>query len=197
VKVSKLMKLLAGCALVGFSVPSMASTVYDNTTTTFSIAPTNSQNYAGTIDGVGFDLWTINLTRTAGLMVDVTTAQDTGLINPQDMATALSTLDNITHVDLLDGSMNILGGADAVYSLINYPGGTSSLTSSVFFSVAQQLMPGTYYLKVLGDVGTAYSGTVSAVPLPGAALLFGTALLGAGVIGRKKLAGKQVEAMAA
>jgi hypothetical protein len=35
------------------------------------------------------------------------------------------------------------------------------------------------------------------VPLPGAALLFGSALLGAGALGRKKLAGKQAQALAA
>lgn len=75
--------------------------------------------------------------------------------------------------------------------------GTTALGGEVF-SLSSFLAAGSYLLQVYGDNGTVYAGTVSAVPLPGAAILFATALLGAGVVGRKKKqADCKVEAVAA
>jgi hypothetical protein len=54
-------------------------------------------------------------------------------------------------------------------------------------------MPGTYSLKIYGDDGAAYSGTISAVPLPAAAWLFGSALLGLGAMRRKQKAAAKSE----
>jgi hypothetical protein len=190
-KVSNSIKMVLAGALLGFSVASSASTFYDNTTTSFNlgVGAGKQENYVGSINVGGVDTWAITLLAEAGLTVDITTSQDTGIINPQDVGTAVTMLDNITRVELLDSSNNVLGGANAVYSLANF-GDLSTLTSFVNFSVGTLLMPGTYSLKIYGDDGAAYSGTVSAVPLPGAALLFGSALLGMAGLRRKQAAGK-------
>lgn len=60
--------------------------------------------------------------------------------------------------------------------------------------------PAQYILRIGGVNGEGYLGhveAVSSVPLPGAAILFGSALLGAGVAGRKKIAAKRAELVAA
>lgn len=59
-----------------------------------------------------------------------------------------------------------------------------------------------YDFKLFGAAGTSVSGGVtadppSAVPLPAAGLLFGTALLGAAGLGRKKRETEQADAVAA
>jgi len=189
--------LLAGMIL-GVSGVSSASTYYDNVTSSFNlgVGVGAAENYVGNINLGGVDTWTINLLAPAGLTVDITTSQDTGTITPQDVGTAVAMLDNISHVDLVDSSNVIVGGANANYSLANF-GQLSTLTSFVNFSVGALLMPGTYYLKIYGDNGAAYSGTISAVPLPAAALLFGSVLLGAGALRRKLATGEKLEMAAA
>lgn len=172
-------------ALALASTQASASTYYDNMTTSFSLGTSSPANYVGAVNSGGIDLWTINLTHAAGLTVDITTSQDTGFVNPQDIPTAVGLLDNITRVELLDSSNTVLGGANAVYSLANF-GSLSTLTSFVNFSIGSLLMPGAYTLKIYGDDGAAYSGTVSAVPLPAAAWLFGSALMGFGALRRKQ-----------
>ena len=190
---SSIRAALAVGALALASSQAFASTYYDNVTTSFNlgVGAGLQENYVGNVDVGGLDTWAISLLAPAGLTVDITTSQDTGVINPQDLATAIAQLDNITHVDLVDGSNNIVGGANAVYSLTNF-GGLSTLTSFVNFSVGTLLMPGTYYLKISGDDGAAYSGTISAVPLPAAAWLFGSALLGLGALRRKQKANAEM-----
>lgn len=76
------------------------------------------------------------------------------------------------------------------------PNGTGD-GGAAYFLLSAFLTAGNYVLKITGVNGSSYSGTISAVPLPGAALLFGTALFGAGVIGRKKLGNNKAEAIAA
>jgi len=68
-------------------------------------------------------------------------------------------------------------------------------------AVFRALSAGTYFLKLSfanGDA-TAYGAStqVSAVPLPGAALLFGSALMGLGALRRKQKAGEKSEIAAA
>jgi hypothetical protein len=193
-KISSTLKMLLAGMILGVSAVSSASTYYDNTTTSFNlgVGAGLQENYVGVVNVGGFDTWTINLLAPAGLTVDITTSQDTGVINPQDVGTAIAMLDNITHVDLLDSSNNIVGGANAVYSLANF-GELSTLTSFVNFSVGTLLLPGAYTLKIYGDDGAAYSGTISAVPLPAAAWLFGSALLGLGALRRKQKVGANSE----
>lgn len=180
------------------SSQAFASTYYDNVSTTFNlgVGAGLQENYLGNVNVGGVDSWTINLLAPAGLTVDITTSQDTGVVNPQDLSTAIATLANITRVDLLDGANNVVGGANAIYSLANF-GELSTLTSFVNFSVASLLLPGAYTLKIYGDDGAAYSGTISAVPLPAAAWLFGSALLGAGALRRKQKSGEKSEMAAA
>lgn len=59
------------------------------------------------------------------------------------------------------------------------------------------LTQGHYLLELVGSGPGSVHGSVSAVPLPGAAFLFGTALLGAGVVGRRKVTANRAEAIAA
>jgi hypothetical protein len=180
-------KMVLAGALVGFSVAASASTYYDNVTSSFNlgVGAGLQENYVGNVNVGGLDSWTINLLAPAGLTVDITTSQDTGIVNPQDLPTAIATLANITRVDLVNSSNVVVGGANAVYALTNF-GDLSTLTSFVNFSVGSLLMPGAYTLKIYGDDGAAYSGTISAVPLPAAAWLFGSALLGLGAMRRKQ-----------
>lgn len=184
-KLTTSLKTLAACVALGCSMAASASTVYDTVSTTFSIAPTNTQAYVGTVDAAGFDMWNINLTAASGLVINLTTAQDNGPVPAFTQASAISTLKNITSVELFDSAMTSLGTAAATYTL-NGTASYASLGSSVYFSLANAFLPGVYHLKISGDSGTAYSGSVSAVPLPGAALLFGSALMGLGALRRKK-----------
>jgi len=79
------------------------------------------------------------------------------------------------------------GGTD--YSLIKTNG-----TGDITLATANLLGNGTYTLYYTvatgngfnGSDGSYFSGTVSAVPLPGAAALFGASLLGLGVFGRRR-----------
>jgi hypothetical protein len=54
-------------------------------------------------------------------------------------------------------------------------------------------LPGEYVLKMSTDGAKASNSQVSAVPLPAAALLFGSALLGLGALRRKQKAGEKSE----
>lgn len=70
---------------------------------------------------------------------------------------------------------------------------TSSLTSAGSSLVLTSLAAGTYYVDVVGDangsLGGAYSGivAVSAVPLPAAAWLMLSGLLGLGAVARRRV----------
>ena len=75
---------------------------------------------------------------------------------------------------------------------------TGSNSSITQFS-ALNLLAGTYYIDVLGTTGAGYQGDVSAmsaIPLPAAAWLFGSALLGFGALRRKQKAGNSDMAVA-
>jgi len=89
-----------------------------------------------------------------------------------------------------------LGSHIAAATLAALPpslGGGTGYVLSAFLTGGQ-----VYALRIGATPGAnSYAGQISAVPLPGAALLFGSALMGAGVMGRKKLAGNKAEAVAA
>ncbi len=76
---------------------------------------------------------------------------------------------------------------------------TSTVGGVTYFQWALNtfLTQGYYILQLVGTGAGSVHGTISAVPLPGAAVLFGTALLGAGVVRRRKAAARQLEAVAA
>ncbi len=80
---------------------------------------------------------------------------------------------------------------------LNAVSGPAVLVGGNTWTLVQWLASGTYYLKIDGIEGKNYIGEIGAVPLPAAGLLFGTALLGAGVFGRKKLFNRNTEAVAA
>ena len=73
-----------------------------------------------------------------------------------------------------DGGDAVFGGDDSLVGM-----GTSSLVASLFAAE-------NYYLAITGAQGTSYNGEISAVPVPAAGILFASALLGAGALGRRK-----------
>jgi len=79
---------------------------------------------------------------------------------------------------------------------------TAALLSSgpglaVSYGLSAFLSAGSYVLRLYGAPGTVYAGQLSAVPLPGGAVLFGSALFGIAVLSRRKFASKRVVALSA
>jgi hypothetical protein len=65
--------------------------------------------------------------------------------------------------------------------------------NSAQWTVSSWLTAGSYLLRLEAPVGSTYAGSVSAVPLPAAAWLFGSALLGLGALRRKQKVGDNSE----
>lgn len=120
---------------------------------------------------------------------------------------------NIEGTGTTTAAAAIFGGVGEMH-LFNWDSGTNTLGSLIASAVQAVLPPelggglgyslsaflnsGSYVLQIAGVAGgSSYAGQISAVPLPGAALLFGSALFGAGMIGRKKLGARKIEAVAA
>lgn len=185
-------QLLLAAAMLGLSAAASASSyaIHGNqyAGTSFDVTGIESGqayqtvDYTGNTGHGGLETWNVNLTRPEALTIDITTAQDSSAHVYGDVASAAAVLRNITKVELWDSTQS-LGGAAATLDLQN---SGRTLASTVSFSISKLLSPGTYYLKIFGDANTAYSGTISAVPLPGAALLFGSALMGIGALRRKQ-----------
>lgn len=144
-----------------------ASTV--PTSMTFSLGMGEQVNYtnssldavnlnAGDIAGNGFDRWMINLTEDANVLLNFVTGQDT-----------IAPFANLQKAELRTTSGSLLASQAAT---IIAPG--FSMIQMSFSS----LLAGSYFLDIYGDSGLGYSGSVSAVPLPAAAWLFGSAAIG-------------------
>jgi hypothetical protein len=147
-----------------------ASTV--PTTMTFSLGMGETFKYTNTsLDSVnypllsgdvaenGFDRWVINLTDDASLLLNFVTGQDTTQPYDQLDKAVLSTS---------------TGDALATQLAVISNGG---ITSTILMSYSN-LLAGSYFLDIYGDAGMSYSASVSAVPLPAAAWLFGSAAMG-------------------
>lgn len=119
-------------------------------------------NYASdSLDSDGVDRWTINLTDDANLFLNFVTGQDT--TGPD--------FSYLTKAELRNSYGDLLAAQAALL-----PSGTTGI--SVIQMSISGLMAGSYFLDIFGDSGLGYSGSVSAVPLPAAAWLFGSAALG-------------------
>ena len=137
-----------------------------------------SDNFGGTIDASGWDYLWVNIAGTGSSTA--TSAIFTGG----------NAMQLFTYTDNLNGTYDLNWLASAI-ALADLPNEGKVFTLTAF------LAAGTYVLGLSGAAGSTYAGAISAVPLPGAALLFGSALFGAGMIGRKKLGARKIEAVAA
>lgn len=145
------------------------------TSMTFSLGMGEQVNYTNdSLNASGIDRWTITLTEDANLLLNFVTGQDT-----------TSPYAYLDKAELKNSSEVLLASQDAAQWLTvvnNIVVGSGSLIAMSFSG----LSAGTYFLDIFGDSGLGYSGSVSAVPLPAAAWLFGSALLGMGVLRRRK-----------
>lgn len=176
-KLSNQLKVLLGGAILAASVGAQADT-YNPSDMVLTLsnngpqinyftsaAGLDSLNLYGSVAGDGFDRWKIDLTTSGNFVVNGTTGQDTTL--PYAV---------LTGATLRDSAFNALTSVSA-----SALGGLSGLSL-----ISGNLIAGTYYLDIFGDAGLGYSGSISAVPLPAAAWLFGSALLGMGALRRKQ-----------
>ncbi|HEX8981103.1 MAG TPA: VPLPA-CTERM sorting domain-containing protein [Parasulfuritortus sp.] len=105
-----------------------------------------------------------------------------------------SNSNGMTSATLWNYDGNVKGSQ--ISTLIQSPTGKANPATT--FDISTYLATGhTYLLELGGKAGAGYSYFVSAVPLPAAGLLFGTALLGAAGLGRKKRVAEQADAVAA
>lgn len=134
---------------------------------------------AGDVAGNGLDRWKLTLTSPmTNLLANFIVSTD-----------AQAPLQFVSGAKLWNWNHTTLLGSAAAVST----GPNSSLTT---LSVSG-LAAGVYLIDVLGDVGAGYQGSVSAVPLPAAAWLFGSALMGFGALRRKQKSGEKSEMAAA
>jgi len=165
------LKYFVGAALFAAASATMASTLpaFDGTLNVTIGGP--AQNFGGSIlEGETADNWLVNV----------------GPSGSHGLTTAASVTfsSGTTSMSLYNWTGEVLGSLIGTVSAAVQPG---SLT------LAAVLDAGSYVLQIAGPEGTGYGGAVSAVPLPGAALLFGSALLGAGALRRKKSAAAHAE----
>ncbi|MCP4274979.1 MAG: hypothetical protein GY779_01350 [Gammaproteobacteria bacterium] len=112
---------------------------------------------------------------------------DFSLTSPHSMPMQL---DLLVYGDITDVSYNLVdsSGYDA-NNWVQIALNSVALNTAAFSGMLSGLVSGNYSLLITGDVGGfggLYSTTLTAVPLPPAALLFISALIGVGVFGRKK-----------
>ena len=99
----------------------------------------------------------------------------------------------------LDGLGSTTAGARSViFEPLGFGDITVSIFSDISFSLASLVASDTntittvldggtqYFLHLVGEQNTGFTGNISAVPVPAAGILFASALFGAGFIGRRK-----------
>lgn len=173
-------KSLLAALLIGAAPVTVAATLpaFDAGNTINIGIGGGSENYNGKIESDGADYWLVNISGSQGTTTNYTTTYN-------------SSGDGVALYNWDSSMPSALGSQIATGVGVPGPGGAMNFTLSAF------LTAGSYILEVTGVNGSTYAGTISAVPLPGAAFLFGSALLGAGVVGRKKLSNSKSEAIAA
>jgi hypothetical protein len=175
-------KALLAALLIGAAPVTVAATLptFDVSNTIDVSIGGGAVNYSGNIVSDGVDYKLINILGSQGTPANYTTTYNT-----DSESIALYNWDN--------SAPDALGSLVAT-GTINW---ADPVSGAIQFALSAFLTAGSYVLAITGANNTSYAGTISAVPLPGAALLFGSALLGAGVVGRKKLGSKRSEAVAA
>ena len=171
---SKLLNVMLAVGLSVAATSSMASTVNMGTLT-----PGGFLSGGGTFTSSIEDLY-FNFTGAAGTFLSYLSAD--------------SNSNGMTSATLWSYDGNVKGSQIA--TLIQ--SSTGKANPATTFDISTLLSTGhTYLLELGGNAGAGYSYFVNAVPLPAAGLLFGTALLGAAGLGRKKRETEQADAVAA
>lgn len=99
--------------------------------------------------------------------------------------------------DLDPGTAGSLGGGTLVDSFSFTDGSYSATTPSAWhLTTGVSFLPGFYELRIATNGANSSTSEISAVPLPAAAWLFGSALLGLGALRRKQKAGNSDMAVA-
>lgn len=110
--------------------------------------------------------------------------------------TILGSSDLLT-VGWANNTINPDGDSDLVTTFLEWDGMAWSVFATFTESTFSLILSGGDYLMGLtGLENTGYSGSVSAVPVPAAGILFASALLGAGAFGRRKKKTSAVSAFA-
>lgn len=173
----KFLRVLAMVGLLGLSMNSWASSVTLGSLGHIELTPGFSENFTGNFGGE------------SAVYFDLTSATDLGVeagffsfagFPPNDLTVSIFQL-----AELIDPEIDVLAATDTPASLV--PGATLVATGTSFVSAA--LTPGLLYflqLDLIEPTDTNFSGTVSAVPVPAAGILFASALFGAGLLGRRK-----------
>lgn len=143
-----------------------------------------TQSFGGVLDTNGEAAWGLTVNNTGNAGASAVSLQYTfPSYFPTLYLLGLSLFEDTNTNGLLDtGTDNLIASTGLSYVPI--------LTANGLSGGVQ------YFLGLTGTAGKSYSGEANAVPLPAAALLFGSALLGAGALGRKRNAEKG-EAIAA
>ena len=167
----KLRNLVATAALAGAMLAptaSMATSITPGTDLLLPVGPGNQISFAGYLDdvigGLGYGAVSFVLDGTAGKTVGsaVSISAPCSLYNIQ-----VNLFEDTDENDMWDVGTDLLIATGSP---------VTPLSSTV---TAFNLVSGTkYFLGITGTARAAYAGEISAVPLPAAAWLFGSALLG-------------------
>ena len=180
----KLNKLVSGIvvgATLGLASIAASASTYNVTGGTFSnIGTVNldgaNHTFSGSIGSSGFSSVLFNLGGSVG--GDVQSTESTFTVGVGDVT-------NFSLYKQLSG--NIYDFIANGTNLGSLPNNGNSWTLSTWIST------GNYALRIDGTDNSTYAGAVSAVPLPAAAWLFGSAFLGLGALRRKQKAGDKSE----
>jgi len=128
---------------------------------------------SGTTGDIFFDL-----TSTIDSTIQVSVSSTNSDLDPTAQA-----IDSFLYLDTDIGAGNETGLFSSTLDTL-IASGTGTLTAAIFNAIIET--PSLYFLRFVTTAESSISGSVSAVPVPAAGILFASALFGAGFLGRRK-----------